>query len=689
MSTIQFPGLSTGIDTQALIAQMMMLERRTINVYEQRRQKYETKKDALSEIESKLTSLKNTVDDLSNSDKLRAYNVTSTDSDIITASATYNAFEGSHNVVVNQLASAERWVHTAGFEYAEDYVGAGTFIYSYNHKEATIETTDSTTLQDLAGLINNDADNPGITASLLYYDDAYHMVLSGNDAGTDYEVSVNASNTEVWQMDSAFEVDGNSATLSTLITDLDQFGGALGTDDKITITGTDSTGAAITPIELTVTDQTRIEHLIGEINDAFDGTARAVFENGKIVLTDDVSGASSTSISLNFTQGTGSTATLTLPSDAADWDVTEGGSVAATLTGFAETDFTETQQARDSQFKVDGYPPGVDTWISRSSNTIDDVISGVTLHLHDTTDENGEEINMTRDVESIKGKITDFVEAYNNVVAYIKEMTGYNDVIQVPGVLMGDYVVTSIRERLRSPLYTRTNGFVEDVDTFLTPAHIGFELDQNGMLEFDTTAFDEAIGEDYLGVLAILGADKSGSSDSSDIKFYGASSNYTTAESYRVKVEYDASGNLSQAFFKLESESDSEYRPATIVDNYITGDSTFNDDGQPNNPENGLQVTASITGTAGSTVYATIRVKQGFAGAIEDTLDKVLAATNGSININQEHVDDQIKTLQDKIDSEETRLEKKEERLILRFAMLEKTLSLLQSQMSYLSAFGL
>ena len=101
--------------------------------------------------------------------------------------------------MVNQLATADRWVHTTGFDYAEDYVGAGNFIYSYNGEEAVVTTTATTTLEELVGLINNDADNPGVSASLLFYGNAYHMVLSGKDAGSDYAISVNSSSTEVWQ----------------------------------------------------------------------------------------------------------------------------------------------------------------------------------------------------------------------------------------------------------------------------------------------------------------------------------------------------------------------------------------------------------------------------------------------------------------------------------------------------------
>lgn len=682
MSTIQLGGLSTGIDTKTLIAQLMAVEQRTMQMYASRKETYELKKDALSEVDSKLGTLRTTVKALSDDSKLRAYNVSSSDADVITAEATYNAFEGNHTVVVKQLATAERWVHTAGLEYAEDYVEEGTFIYSYNHKEVIINTTAETTLSDLVGLINNDAENPGVTAGLLFYNDGYHLVLSGNDAGTDYEISVNSSSTESWRMNSEFTVDGDNATLASKITQLDQFSGTLGTTNTITISGTDKSGVAIANVELRVNSNTRIEHLIGEINDAFEGVARAVFENGKIILTDDTSGESDMSISLSFSSN--GSATMELPDETEEWEVTEGGATTASLAGFAEADFTQTQQAQDSQIKVDGWPPAAEDWITRSSNTIDDVISGVTLHLHDVTDETGEQITLNRDIASVKKKVEDFVEAYNDAVTYIKEMTGYNDTLKTAGVLMGDFVIRMIQEQIGSPLYSQVDGFTQDLDTFLTAGHIGFELDKDGMLSFDSGEFDEAIAKDYIGVLALLGANKSGSSSNSNVKFYGASSNYTTAGSYQVKIVYDGSGNLSQAFFKLSSESDSQYRAATIVGNVIIGNSTFDLNSNPNYGENGLQVSAPTTGTAGSTIYATIRVKQGFAGEIEDSLDRVLKATTGSIKIDQEQIDDQIKLLQNRIDTEEKRLEVREKRLITRFANLEKTLSLLQSQLSYL-----
>jgi flagellar hook-associated protein 2 len=781
MSTIQLPGLYTGIDTSQLISQLMTVEQRTLNMYEERKSLWEERKEALSTLQTKLTTLKSSVKALSDSQELRAFQVASSDSDVLTAEASYSAFEGNHKVVINQLATAERWIHTNGFKYAEDYVGAGTFIYSYNHKETTITTTATTTLEDLVGLINNDANNPGVTASLLYYNNAYHLMLNGNEAGTDYAIRINSGSTEVWQSDSELKYNGDNATLTTKIKDLDAFSGTLDADDVIEITGADHFGVDIDQVDLDITDNTTIGHLISEINDAFDGRAKAVFENGKIILTDSTCGTSSLSITLNY-NNKGSGGSLSLPMSF----TTEGNIPPASLTGFTASDFTMTRVAQDSKIKVDGFPStspvsevqtvnletapdndpdggtftltyrgettddidwdatptqiqaaleelstvnsgditvsasiddsvtftfadtlgdvdllminssltdggiavtasieetttGIDGYISRSSNTVDDVIHGVALHLHDITDSNGEQVTLTRNIESLKTKLNTMVDAYNAAFTYIQEKTGYNDILKTAGVLMGDYIVSNIKSQLYTPLISQTSGFVEDIDSFLTPGHIGLELDKDGVLSLDTNVLDEAIAEDYMDVLSIIGSDKDGSSDSNTIKFYGSSSDYTTAGTYDVEVEVSG-GAIISAKIKLSTES--TYRDATYSDNIVTGNSSFDDNGDPVYPENGLQLSVDLS--QDDIFTATVWVKQGFAGEMEDALDLTLKLTTGSLQIDQEYVDDTIEDLQEKIELEEERLARKEEQLVKRFARLESTLALLQSQMAAL-----
>jgi flagellar capping protein FliD len=184
-----------------------------------------------------------------------------------------------------------------------------------------------------------------------------------------------------------------------------------------------------------------------------------------------------------------------------------------------------------------------------------------------------------------------------------------------------------------------------------------------------------------MGVLAVIGDAKTGSSDSNTIGFYGASQNYTTAGAYNVEVTV-AGGAITSARIKLSTES--TWRNATFSGNVVTGNSSFNDNGDPVYAENGLQLSVDLS--QNGTFTATVRVKQGFAGSLEDALDRMLKSSTGSIDIDQEHIDDTIENLQDRIADEEYRVAQKEARLVERFARLEATLALLQNQ---LAALGL
>jgi len=669
MGEIRLSGLSTGIDTETLVQQLMAIERQRLTVYTDRQDSWTERKDALSELKTKLEALQKAATDLSDGGGLRAYSTASSDTDIVTAEASSTAYEGSHTVVVNQVANSERWVHSSGLEYAESLVGAGTFIYSYNNREMTITTTAETTLDDLVGLINNDAKNPGVTANLLFYNDSYHLVLNGNDAGSDYEIKINDSNTEAWQTSSPFTVGTENAALADKIKDLDQFSGVLAGDESITITGMTHDGTAVNH-SIAVNEHTTLSHLIGEINDAFGETATATLVNGQIRLTSNTSGTSQMQLSLAYDAGSGST-TLDIPTISQS---TQGGSVTASLTGFAGADFVETQSAQDSQFKVDGYPPGTDEWISRSSNTVSDVIAGVTLHLHDV---GSVQVTLTRDTESVKTKLETWAEAYNEVVSFVDKNTSYDNDTGKAGVLMSDLTISNLLTNMRRPLIQRTSGFVIDVDSFLMPGQIGLELDGDGLLNLDSDAFADALAKDYLGVLALIGADKTGSSDSNTIEFYGASSRNTTAGTYNVEVTVSG-GVITGARIKLANET--TWRDATFEDNIVTGDSTFDEYNVAVNPENGLQLSVDLS--QDGTFTATVRVKQGFTGAMEDSLDNILKVASGTLALDQKQVQNQIDHLQDQIDREEERLEAVEARLVAKYARLEKTLTLLQNQMA-------
>ena len=91
--------------------------------------------------------------------------------------------------------------------------------------------------------------------------------------------------------------------------------------------------------------------MIDAVNEHYNGTATARFENGQIILTDTAAGASGLEISLSYAGD----ATLGLPTMAVS---TEGGTTTESLASLSSSLFIQTQNAQNSKIKIDGFPAG-------------------------------------------------------------------------------------------------------------------------------------------------------------------------------------------------------------------------------------------------------------------------------------------------------------------------------------------
>lgn len=672
MAGISLSGLSTGIDTSTLVAQLVAAEKAArYDLYSTQKATTSSKLSTVNSLDSKLTALKSTAYDLSTIQKLSGFKVQSSNTDILTASASSSAFEGSHSIEIKQLATAERSIHTDGLQYAEDYVGAGSFIFTYNNQEVVVTTTATTTLEDLVGLINNDASNPGVTASLLNYGDKYHLVLNGNNAGSDYGITINSSNTELWKSSSALTANGDNASLSTKLSDI--ITGGLDGSETFTIAGKQHDGTDVN-YTFAFNSSMKVSHLLDAIETAFGDTVTATLDNGVLKVMDKTSGTSQMTVSITYNKGTGNDYTFPGMSESV-----QGGTINVDPGFlFAPNTFTETQTASDSMIKVDGYPSGDSNWITRSSNTISDVIPGVTIDLQSTGTAS---VTTTRDSSTLKAKVQKFVDAYNVAAQYIKDNSGYDVSTKTAGILMGDSTASTLKEMIRSPLTSAVAGFLQSTDAFTTAADVGLSFDKDGILSLDSDKFDEAISEDYSAVLDLIGADKTGSSDSNYIKFYGDSSNYTTAGTYDVQVTVSG-GAITSAKIKLASET--SWRDATVTDgNIITGNTTMDSAGHPLYPENSLQLTVDLSQTG--TLTTKVRIKEGFAGVVTSSLTSSLKGTTGAIKIQEKYLQNRIAEMQTRMDNEQKRLDLYEQRLKERFARMEKTLNLLQQQFAGLN----
>lgn len=688
MSSIQLPGLSTGIDTKALVDQLMAVEQRRLTMYQSNLEVQEEKQTAINELKTKLNTFRSALDDLSDSSQLRSFEASSSDEDTLSVDAGSNGYEGSHTVQIKQLATADRWVHD-GYKYTSSYVGEGTFLFSYDHQQMTVQTTADTTLEELANLINNDADNPGVTASILKYDDGaggvYHLVLSGRNSGSDYQITVDTSSAEVQTADTILQSDVDSATLQTKIHELDDFSGQsidFTGVTQVTVSGAQHDGTAVNSV-VTVTPESTLEDLITEIEDAYGDTVKVTFDDGEFEVVDKTTGASLMTVQLAFETGS-QTATLTFSQSV------QGGAVLADIASLDASTFAETQSAQDSLIKVDNYPPGTDAWISRSSNTIDDVIEGMTLHLNGTT-ENATtpgtydtiEVNMTRDTEQLKEKVTAMIDSYNELLEFINEKSMYDEETKKSGILSSEYTLTNIRSMVKTPLVTNATGFTTS-DSFMNPDDIGLDVDAEGKLSLDESVFDEAVVDDYLGVLALIGAQKTGSTSGTGAAYvrYYDSSRYTEAGIFNAQVTVSG-GVVTSARIKTDDEDWADARDAVVDGNYVYGNEETDSEYRPIHPEYDLQL-AVDTSTDGVFEVA-INIRQGFAGSLYDTVDDLVDFTSGRVTIAQDSVAERIRNIEKRMDNELRRLENVEARLVARFARLEKMLSMIQQQFSGLS----
>lgn len=121
--------------------------------------------------------------------------------------------------------------------------------------------------------------------------------------------------TNVLQSDITFTTNsGIAATASTRINGLDQFSGTAGTDGKLFVTGTKSDGTAVTDtVGLTIDGDITLGDVLTYIETKL-GNVTASMSNGRIAITDDVSGYSRSDIKLGYAASTdGSNDALALP----------------------------------------------------------------------------------------------------------------------------------------------------------------------------------------------------------------------------------------------------------------------------------------------------------------------------------------------------------------------------------------
>ncbi|MFA6132714.1 MAG: flagellar filament capping protein FliD [Phycisphaerae bacterium] len=337
---------------------------------------------------------------------------------------------------------------------------------------------------------------------------------------------------------------------------------------------------------------------------------------------------------------------------------------ATTVAGFGpgEANWTRTQAAQNAQVRIDSYPAS--GWIERSTNSIDDVVSGVTFDIQATGTAT---ISLTRSNESIKKALNTYVSVMNSFIETLDQYTGYDADSKKGGVFQGDLTITNLIQDIRSAITEPAAGFKTGSNAFTVATQIGLSVDKDGKVSLDQDVLTAALSSNYEAVVSLLTASGSGVTDSADVQF-GSVLSSTVAGTYQLKITYDVDGNVASAWFAQAGSTD--WRSATVSGNEITGAS--------GGPEAGLNVTATA-GHAGQTLTYEVRAMKGFAAASYEKITAKLDMTTGVFAVKADQMDTAMADLDKQIERMQARLDAKEETLKAQYARMEETLARLDS----------
>ena len=170
------------------------------------------------------------------------------------------------------------------------------------------------------------------------------------------------------------------------------------------------------------------------------------------------------------------------------------GKVDATDFGFQEiNNIAGDITLLDAEISVDGYT------VTRATNTIDDVITGVTLDLHSADPGIPYTLDIARDTAAVAESVQAFADAYNAIMTSI-------DTLRDNG-LATDSALFSIERGLRSVINTPATGLNSGL-AYLAEAGVTFS--REGDMTVNTTEVESALANNFNAISELFSTDGQG-----------------------------------------------------------------------------------------------------------------------------------------------------------------------------------
>lgn len=169
-----------------------------------------------------------------------------------------------------------------------------------------------------------------------------------------------------------------------------------------------------------------------------------------------------------------------------------GGSIASTSLNFQTlNDIAGDTSLLNAEIIVDGFT------VTRSSNNIADVISGVTLNLVSADPGNAHTLQINRDLEKVEESVQTFADAFNDLRTSFKSLRN--------GQLEADNSLLSMERSMLSVLNSPATGGV-----FSVLSEVGLSMQKDGNLTLSSSDLQTALQTDFEGVAQLFAADTQG-----------------------------------------------------------------------------------------------------------------------------------------------------------------------------------
>ncbi|MCF6284079.1 MAG: flagellar filament capping protein FliD [Candidatus Hydrogenedentes bacterium] len=526
--TFSAGGLITGLDSGALIAQLIQIDSQPIFRIEDRISALTTQRDAVRGLRTTLLSLRNTLQDFQFNNIFDAFTSSTSDPEVLTSEVSSSApVVGAFEIDVQKLATATEAESstfigaTINSAAALDSSGITTDIdagtFTINGVAFTVDPT-SDTLDSILSAINSSS--AGVTAS---YDAVTDTVTFANttvgDTGIiNFGADGDDSNfLDVIAVTQATQLpDGNGSTAATSTRNLGAIDSTSILNTSSFVDGAITSGTfSINGISITVDPTSEsLLNVLGAINES-DAGVTASYDS--------------------------SSDTIRVISDTLGSPTVRFGGVGDTSNFLDVVNLDTAVQAAgdDTQFTVNG--GAIQT---RNTNSISDAISGVTLNFLSVGTST---VTVTSDNDAIVEEVQTFIEEFNTAVNELRELTGSE------GALRGDSGLRSIESYLVGNIFSQISGLGGDfqslVDIGITSGE-DFSAESGLNLSLDEDKFRNALRDGRSNVQDLFSND--GKTGVADVLF-AFLDDATKATGY-LNARAKANGTIDQQIQSAEDQ---------------------------------------------------------------------------------------------------------------------------------------